>query len=143
LGTIGAVTDKDRLQQALDTALGPHLGAAAGVVGKPRVNHILGGSGEKGWSRNPSSKEILVVNQDSGLMHAPQCGTVRTKLEDVLGQLQEQGAAVTWCGWTFAQASVASLMLWESKKTVVESYLCKRCFGEGTSYLSNSDSGSD
>ena len=131
------------LQDDLDNSLGSSLAKEAGMLGKPSVEEILS-KHTKGWKRKPAVWELVVVNDNSDLVHAlrpPRFHEQGMCLDGAWADIRQQAERPTWSGCTFSQWAVTSLEVC-TMELLHMAILCKRCFGNHEEMPEGPDSSS-
>ena len=123
-------------EERFDASLGSQLSKAAGVLGKPSVDDVLGRH-TKGWtkgcSRVPDVGEAVVVNDTTDVIHtlrSPRAVDPDVCLIELWGTILQQSPKPTWCGCTLSVRAGHWSLVACSKDLLRTAVLCKRCFGK-------------
>ena len=123
-------------EERFDASLGSQLSKAAGVLGKPSVDDVLGRH-TKGWtkgcSRVPDVGEAVVVNDTSDVIHtlrSPRAVDPDVCLIELWGTILQQSPSPFWCGSKVSVRAGHWSLVACSKDLLRTAVLCKRCFGK-------------
>ena len=126
----GHVPHDESLQQVFEKALGLSFEDQDGLLGKPLVEDVIYRR-TKGWYRQPTQGELLVVNDSTDKVHSlrpPRFVTPGLCLTKEWDQIMFVSSRPTWCKCALPSRSHTNLAVCSSDFLETKT-LCKRCFG--------------
>ena len=125
------VPHDESLQEVFEDALGLSFDDQDGPLGKPLVEDVICRR-TKGWHRQPSCGELLVVNDATDKVHSlrpPRFVTPGICLTEEWDGIMLVSSRPTWCKCALPSRSLTTLVVC-SPELLQSKTLCKRCFGK-------------